>query len=56
VSGLERFFWRAVDWLDYRVWNVRLRIIDALCGSEPETEADREQLRQDGIRPVDESS
>jgi hypothetical protein len=29
-----------VDWLDYRVMNARLRVVDALCRPEQETEAD----------------
>jgi hypothetical protein len=36
-------YWRVADWLDYQVMNIRLRIIDGLCGSEPETEADWER-------------
>jgi len=36
-------FWRAVDRLDYWIWYVRLRSIDALYGPEPETEANRQR-------------
>jgi len=36
-------FWRAVDRLDYWVWYVRLRMIYALYGPEPETEANRQR-------------
>ena len=42
---LSRFVWRVLDWLDYRIWDVRLRIVDAVYGPEPETEADRERRR-----------
>jgi hypothetical protein len=42
VSG-PKLFWRAVDWLDYRVMDARLRLLDALCGPEPETEAERQR-------------
>jgi hypothetical protein len=38
-----RLCWLLVDWLDYLVWLVRLRIIDALYGPQPETEADRQR-------------
>jgi len=36
VSGLD-LFWRFVDWLDYWFWDVRLRVVDAVYGPEPET-------------------
>jgi hypothetical protein len=32
-------FWRFVDRLDYWVWDVRLRIVDAMYGPEAETDA-----------------
>ena len=38
---MARTFWRALDALDYRVMQARMRVVDALCGPEPETEADR---------------
>jgi hypothetical protein len=38
---LGRFFWRVLDALDYGVMDVRLRIVDALCGPQPETPAER---------------
>jgi hypothetical protein len=41
---LALWFWRGVDWLDYRFWDVRLRIVDALYGLEPET-PEREEER-----------
>jgi hypothetical protein len=51
VSGPGRLFWRVVDQLDYWVTLARLRVLDALCGPEPETEADErrtcDQLRSD---------
>jgi hypothetical protein len=43
---LRRLVWRVLDWLDYRIWDLRLRMVDALYGPEPETEADRERGRQ----------
>jgi hypothetical protein len=30
VSSLSRLFWQVLDWLDYRVWDLRLRMADAL--------------------------
>jgi hypothetical protein len=39
-----RLFWRAFDGVDYLLTLVRLRVLDAICGPEPETPAD--QLRQ----------
>jgi hypothetical protein len=39
-------FWRFVDRLDYWFWDVRLRIVDAVYGPDPETDADREGDRQ----------
>ena len=46
MSSLSRLFWQVLDWLDYRVWDLRLRMADALYGPEPETEADRERNRE----------
>lgn len=43
MSSIELLFWRAVDWLDYWFWNVRLRIVDAVYGSEPEPKSDRQR-------------
>jgi hypothetical protein len=40
---LKRLFWRVVDRLDYLVTLARLRILDAVCGPEPETQADRQR-------------
>jgi len=45
-TGLRRFFWRIVDGLDYWLTLTKLRILDALAGSELETPAD-EQRKQD---------
>ena len=42
---LARFFWRVVDALDYLLAQVRLRILDALAGPEPETPADQQRER-----------
>ena len=42
VRMLSRLIWRVLDWLDYRIWDARLRMVDAVYGPEPETEADRE--------------
>lgn len=36
---LERLFWRVADQLDYLVTLAQLRILDAVCGPEPETPA-----------------
>jgi hypothetical protein len=38
---LRRLFWRVVDELDYLLTLARLRILDALAGPLPETEADQ---------------
>jgi hypothetical protein len=38
-------FWRVADALDYLVTLVRLRILDALAGPEPETPADQQRAR-----------
>ena len=40
-AGIRRFFWRVVDGLDYVQTLVRLRILDAVAGPEPETSADQ---------------
>jgi hypothetical protein len=42
---LSRLVWRVLDWLDYRVWDARLRMVHGLRGPEPETDADRERSR-----------
>jgi hypothetical protein len=42
---LRRLFWRVADDLDYLVTLVRLRIMDALTGPEPETPADQQRAR-----------
>jgi hypothetical protein len=47
VGGLK-LFWRVVDWLDYWVIDGRLRIVDAVYGPEPVTEADRERASSGG--------
>jgi hypothetical protein len=39
----RRLVWRVLDWIDYRIWDARLRMVDAVYGTEPETEADRER-------------
>ena len=44
MSGpLARFFWLVVDELDYWLTLARLRIVDSVCGPEPETPADRQR-------------
>jgi hypothetical protein len=43
---LSRLVWRVLDWLDYRLWDGRLRLVDAVYRPEPETEADRERSRE----------
>jgi hypothetical protein len=35
-------FWRCADALDYWVFQLRLFILDAICGPEPPTAADQE--------------
>ena len=45
MNALGRFFWRAIDRLDYWVTLTRLRVLDALCGPEPETGADQQRMR-----------
>jgi hypothetical protein len=45
VSALAHLFWRFVDWLDYWLTLARLRVLDAACGPEPESEADRQRIR-----------
>jgi len=47
VKILSRLVWRMLDWLDYRIWDVRLRVADAIYGPEPEAEADRKRNRQE---------
>ena len=42
VRMFRRLGWRVLDWIDYRIWDARLRMVDAVYGPEPETEADRE--------------
>jgi hypothetical protein len=42
---LRRLFWRAVDALDYLLTLVRLLILDALAGPEPETPTDQQRER-----------
>ena len=39
----RRLVWRVLDWIDYRIWDAWLRMVDAVYGREPETEADRER-------------
>jgi hypothetical protein len=40
-----RLFWRVADQLDYLMTLAWLRILDAMCGPEPETAADRRRER-----------
>jgi hypothetical protein len=42
---LRRLFWRVADQLDYFVTLAWLRILDALAGPLPETQADRQRQR-----------
>jgi hypothetical protein len=35
-----RLFWRTLDALDYWLTQARLWLVDAVCGPEPETDAD----------------
>ena len=48
-TRLRRIFWRVADGLDYALTLARLRILDALSGSELETPADL-QRRHDRER------
>ena len=41
--SVARLFWRIIDRFDYWIWLARLRVVDALYGPEPETEADRQR-------------
>jgi hypothetical protein len=41
--ALSRNFWRVLDALDYWVMQVRLSVVDAVYGPEPETETDRQR-------------
>ena len=43
TERLRRLFRRVADALDYIVTLVRLRILDALAGPEPETLADQQR-------------
>jgi hypothetical protein len=43
MKAPEPLFWRVVDGLDYWVMLARLRIVDAVCGTEPGTSADRQR-------------
>ena len=43
VRMFRRLVWRVLDWIDYRIWDARLRMVDVVYGPEPETEADRER-------------
>jgi hypothetical protein len=42
---LALLFWCAVDWLDYWITQARFWVVDAVCGPEPETEADQQWSR-----------
>jgi hypothetical protein len=43
VNMLAGWFWRALDAFDYRVMQSRMRVVDAIYGPEPETEAERQR-------------
>jgi hypothetical protein len=45
TGRLRRLLWRVADDLDYLVTLVRLRILDALIGPDPETPADQQRAR-----------
>ena len=45
AAEARRLFWRVADHLDYLLPVARLRTLDALAGSLPETPADREWER-----------
>ena len=44
-TGLGRIWWRIADGLDYWLTLMKLRILDALAGSELETPADEQRKR-----------
>jgi hypothetical protein len=44
MNELARLVWRVIDWFDYWVRLAELRVLDAVCGTEPEEdEADRHE-------------
>jgi hypothetical protein len=45
VNRFGRLLWRVLDALDYWMMDARLRIVDAVCGPEPETLAERQRAR-----------
>jgi hypothetical protein len=45
AAEVRRLFWRVADDLDYLVTLVRLRVLDAVAGPEPETPADQQRAR-----------
>jgi hypothetical protein len=45
TGRLRRLFWRMAGGPDYLVTLLRLRILDALAGPEPETPADQQRAR-----------
>ena len=45
AAEVLRIFWRVADELDYLVTLVRLRVLDAVAGPEPETPADQQRAR-----------
>ena len=45
LNRFGRLLWRVLDALDYLVMDARLRIVDVVCGPEPETAADRQRAR-----------
>ena len=50
-TRLGRLLWRIADGLDYVLTLVRLRILDAVAGPEPETSAD--QRREAGRKRIE---
>ena len=42
-QALSQIFWRGLEALDYWVMQVRLSVVDAVYGPEPETEGDRQR-------------
>jgi hypothetical protein len=50
-TRLGRILWRITDGLDYWLTLVRLRILDAVAGPEPETSAD--QRREAGRERIE---
>jgi hypothetical protein len=47
---VARLFWRVLGRFDYWIMQARLWAVDAVCGPEPETAADRQRKHASGER------